>query len=74
MDEQEPPFQSSLLPEDMALTLAVNSSVTGCPLLRVKGLLLSGQCLLYKFLGKVPEHLHPWPEKIQEKVALQVGL
>lgn len=38
------------------------------PALRVKGLLISGQCLLYKYLSSAPEQEHPWPETLKEKL------
>ena len=41
------------------------------PLVRGKGLLLSGQCLLYKFLAAAPESEHPWPEHLAEKIKVQ---
>ena len=41
------------------------------PLVRAKGLLLSGQCLLYKYLAMAPESEHPWPEQLADKLAAQ---
>jgi hypothetical protein len=41
------------------------------PLVRAKGLLLSGQCLLYKYLTLAPESEHPWPEQLADKLAVQ---
>ena len=38
------------------------------PLVRAKGLLLSGQCLLYKYLASAPESEHPWPEQLADKL------
>jgi hypothetical protein len=41
------------------------------PLVRVKGLLLSGQCHLYKYLTAAPESEHPWPEQLSAKLQVQ---
>lgn len=39
------------------------------PFERAKGLLLAGQCLLYKYLTSAPEQEHPWPEKLKDKLS-----
>ena len=41
------------------------------PRVRGKGLLLSGQCLLYKYFTSAPESEHPWPEELVEKIKVQ---
>lgn len=38
------------------------------PMVHAKGLLMAGQCLLYKYMASAPEQEHPWPEQLDTKL------